>query len=711
VAGGGSYNLALRSDGGVIAWGGVTNVPRDLTNTVAIAVGGDFSVALSGSGAPTPTLLSPSQSVNKGTTFSLHARAAGVQPMSYQWFFNGHSISGGTNGSLLLSNLQPGMAGDYQVYAANALGWTYSDPIAISVSQVAVWGNPSDPGTPDRIPRFTTDVTAISARGDHVVALKADGTVSAWAGSLIYQIPTNITNIPSGLSGVIRVAAGGAHSLALQIDGRVAAWGYNYYGQTNVPAGLSNLIAIAAGDSHSLALKSDGRVIGWGDNYYGQVTIPTGLSNVIAIAASAYHSLALKNDGAIVGWGGNSYGQATNSPGVTNVIAIATGFSHTLALKADGTVAAWGLASSKTVVPAGLTNVVAIAAARYHSTALTADGRIVCWGNLSTVPTNLHSAIAVSAGGGSYPFTAAVLGTGSPVYTLQPASQLVERGTAVQLHARAVGIQPMQFQWQRDGLDLSGATNATLTIPCVQSSDGGSYCLVASNALGITVSQVAYLSLSSLLAETLNAPNLPWTSTPPLAPWFSQTRVSHDGSAAAQSGPITHSQQSTLQTTVIGPGTLTFWWKVSSALGYDFLKFSADNALRAAISGETDWQPLSFAIPAGTHTLKWSYVKDVSVSSGQDAGWLDEVHFSVHVPQQLSAPVRQPDGSFTFTSGNMDGGPLEPADVTGFQAQASTNLVNWVTLPGPLTLTNGVVAVRDAEATNHTVRFYRMVER
>ena len=60
----------------------------------------------------------------------------------------------------------------------------------------------------------------------------------------------------------IDVAAGSFHSVALRSDGTVTAWGYNVQGETNVPAGLSNVVAIAAGSHHTLALKSDGRTFG-----------------------------------------------------------------------------------------------------------------------------------------------------------------------------------------------------------------------------------------------------------------------------------------------------------------------------------------------------------------------------------------------------------------------------------------------------------------
>jgi hypothetical protein len=82
----------------------------------------------------------------------------------------------------------------------------------------------------------------------------------------------------------------------------------------------------------------------------------------------------------------------------------------------------------------------------------------------------------------------------------------------------------------------------------------------------------------------------------------------------------------------------------------------------------------------------------------------------VLVPQRLGAPALQPDGSLLLTSGDADGGRLSAADLTNFEAQVSSNLVNWVPLPGALTLTNGLLQLHDSGSTNHPYQFYRIIE-
>ena len=112
--------------------------------------------------------------------------------------------------------------------------------------------------------------------------------------------------------------------------------------------------------------------------------------------------------------------------------------------------------------------------------------------------------------------------------------------------------------------------------------------------------------------------------------WCGQGAVSHDGKDALRSGIIYDSQNSYLITRVTGPGTLTFWWKVScEAGGNDALRFLLDGAQKYSISGEKDWAKVTVDVTgAGTHVLKWNYTKNGSVSKGQDFGWLDQIQWT-----------------------------------------------------------------------------------
>jgi len=164
------------------------------------------------------------------------------------------------------------------------------------------------------------------------------------------------------------------------------------------------------------------------------------------------------------------------------------------------------------------------------------------------------------------------------------------------------------------------------------------------------------------LVEALDTSGLVWTSTGD-NPWWAQTAVTHDGSEAAQSGAIGPAATSTLQTTVIGPGTLTFWWKVSSEPGHDRLKFELAGAEQCSIAGEVDWEPRTVAIPSGLQTLAWTYSKNDSGVQGRDAGWLDQVVFSLDPapPVIITQPADQvvkPGSNATFRVVAMSLTPL-----------------------------------------------------
>src|SRR6185295_1349795 len=99
----------------------------------------------------------------------------------------------------------------------------------------------------------------------------------------------------------------------------------------------------------------------------------------------------------------------------------------------------------------------------------------------------------------------------------------------------------------------------------------------------------AHAAVTVTLGEALDAPSLPW-STVGTPAWEGQSVVSSDGVDAATSGVVADSTAVTIQTTVTGPGTISFWWKVSSELTNDYLKFFISGYQQLKISGEVDWQ-------------------------------------------------------------------------------------------------------------------------
>jgi hypothetical protein len=113
------------------------------------------------------------------------------------------------------------------------------------------------------------------------------------------------------------------------------------------------------------------------------------------------------------------------------------------------------------------------------------------------------------------------------------------------------------------------------------------------------------------------------------AAWFGESVTKYDDQGAAESGAITTNQSSWMETTVVGPGILSFYWKVSSMPAEDFLELYLDGLLQPdPISGEVDWVQRTLGVPAGSHIVKWQFTKGTLGSAGSDCGWVDEVVFS-----------------------------------------------------------------------------------
>ena len=142
----------------------------------------------------------------------------------------------------------------------------------------------------------------------------------------------------------------------------------------------------------------------------------------------------------------------------------------------------------------------------------------------------------------------------------------------------------------------------------------------------------------STVADAIDQPSVTVVSSGAL-PWSGQSTTTHDGIDAAKSGAITSNQSSEFSITAVGPGAVSFWWKVSSESGYDYLSFYIDGVLQTGrISGTVDWQQKSYTLATGSHTLKWSYAKDISISVGSDCGWVDQVVLTGPTPPTITTP-------------------------------------------------------------------------
>jgi hypothetical protein len=183
---------------------------------------------------------------------------------------------------------------------------------------------------------------------------------------------------------------------------------------------------------------------------------------------------------------------------------------HTLALRNDGTVVAWGYnANGQTNVPAGLSNVTAIAAGAGHSMALKQDGTVAVWGGVGP----LSGLDQVSAIGAGWDHCLAVRsGRLLPFLVQAPFSRTELPGTNVTFSSLGLGLAGVTYQWQFNGVNLTGQTNANLIVSGISTNNEGNYTVVISTGAGSITSSVATLTLIGPPVITNTIPVAPSTN-------------------------------------------------------------------------------------------------------------------------------------------------------------------------------------------------------
>lgn len=127
--------------------------------------------------------------------------------------------------------------------------------------------------------------------------------------------------------------------------------------------------------------------------------------------------------------------------------------------------------------------------------------------------------------------------------------------------------------------------------------------------------------------ETGDFIKLPWSHSGD-GNWTVTTYEKYSGAYSAQAGSINYDESTTLWVRLdCIAGDITFYHKVSSELGCDYLEFYIDGVRKGRWSGTTDWEHVSFLVTAGTRIFEWVYSKDGSISTGSDAAWIDEIAF------------------------------------------------------------------------------------
>ena len=86
----------------------------------------------------------------------------------------------------------------------------------------------------------------------------------------------------------------------------------------------------------------------------------------------------------------------------------------------------------------------------------------------------------------------------APRITSEPANQTADPGADVTFSVVATGSPDPTYQWQKNGVSISGATASALTLRAVQADSAGTYQVVIRNSAGTVTSRAANLAVNAL---------------------------------------------------------------------------------------------------------------------------------------------------------------------------------------------------------------------
>jgi len=116
--------------------------------------------------------------------------------------------------------------------------------------------------------------------------------------------------------------------------------------------------------------------------------------------------------------------------------------------------------------------------------------------NVQLPQTGNYAVTVSSPYGPSVTSSNAVLSISSaPVITASPASENAAQGGTATFTVTAGGATPLAYQWTFNGTNLAFGTNATLSLPDVQTNQVGWYAVYVTNLYGSALSVGAYLSV------------------------------------------------------------------------------------------------------------------------------------------------------------------------------------------------------------------------
>ena len=429
------------------------------------------------------------QTVTEGQTATFSVVAAGADPLIYQWSKNGTAISGATSSSYITPTTTVSDDGaQFTALISNKIGSVTSSTVSLHVRRVP--------------PSITTQPASqtITAGQSATFSVVATGTAplnyqwnrngAAISGATTSSYTTPITTSSDNgaqFSVVVRNTAGTAASSAATLTVNPAPAAPSITTQPanqTVSAGQSATFRVVATGTAPLNFQWNRNGAAISGATSSSYTTPTTTSSDNGVQFSVVVS--------------NTAGSVTSTAVSLTVNAAPVAPSIT-SQPANQTVTA-GQTATFSVVATGTAplnyqwnrNGTAISGATSSSYTTSAT---------TTSDNGVQFTVVVSNTAGSVTSSVATLTVNAapvaPSITTQPASQTVTAGQTATFSVVAAGTAPLNYQWNRNGTAISGATSSSYTAPATTSSDNGAqFTAAVSNAAGNITSNPATLTVN-----------------------------------------------------------------------------------------------------------------------------------------------------------------------------------------------------------------------
>jgi hypothetical protein len=666
--------------------------------------------------APTITTQPGNQTVTAGQTATFNVVATGTAPLSYQWQKSGVNIVGATSTSYTTPVTATSDSGSaFAVAVTNTAGTVTSAAATLTVNAAAVAPTiTAQPGnqtvTAGQTATFNVVATGTAPLG---YQWQKNGVNIAGATATSYTTPvTSAADSGSTFRAIVSNTAGTVTSSAATL--------------TVNPAPVAPTITTQPGNQTVTA---------------GQ----TATFNVVATGTAPLGYQWQKNGVNIAGATATSYTtpvtSATDSGStfrviVSNIAGTVTSSAATLTVNPAPVAPTITTQPANQTVTAGQTATFTVSAAgtaplsyQWQKNGVNIAGATVV--NYTTPATTTADSgtsfdVVVSNTAGTVTSAAATLTVTTvvvaPTITTQPVNQTVTAGQTATFTVVAAGTAPLSYQWQKNGVNIAGATAASYTTPATTTADSGtSFDVVVSNTAGTVTSAAATLTVNPAPVapsittqpgnQTVTAGQTATftavaTGTAPLSYQWQKNGVNIAGATATSyTTPATTTTDSGSTFRVIVSNTAGTVTSAAATLTVNPAPVAPTITTQPANQTVTAGQTATFTVvAAGTAPLSYQWQKNgVNVAGATSASYTSPATTTSDSGATFDVVVSNTVGTVTSSAATLT---VNPAPAPGIQTNpTSINFANGVvgtSLSQPLIIKNTGTATLNITQVNET---------